>query len=261
MCVSMLFRAISWHAILRAALPAMHPRLADAWQGTAVGVLMSATLPARLGEPSRALIVARRLGRPREALPVVIGTLVSQTLLNVLALVVLGIVMFSTVGLFAGKEQALIWYAAAPVAVVALVLLAPALVRSGLPSRSARVARWLRMARAAATRVRHGLIVFRAPAARHRGRDDAAHGVVPAAAELLRADDRARARPRRRRPRRGRGGAVRGQRLRRAAADAVEHRRLPGRVRARPQPRLRRRATRTRSPTGSSSRPSRSPPP
>ena len=30
---------------------------------------MSATLPARLGEPSRALIVARRLGRPREALP------------------------------------------------------------------------------------------------------------------------------------------------------------------------------------------------
>ena len=163
MCVSMFFRAISWHAILRAALPAMHPRLADAWQGTAVGVLMSATLPARLGEPSRALIVARRLGRPREALPVVVGTLVSQTLLNVLALVVLGIVMFSTVGLFAGKEQALIWYAAAPVAVVALVLLAPALVRSGLPSRSARVARWMRMARAAATRVRHGLIVFRRP--------------------------------------------------------------------------------------------------
>ena len=163
MCVSMLFRAVSWHAILRAALPDMRPRLADAWQGTAVGVLMSATLPARLGEPSRALIVARRLGRPREALPVVVGTLVSQTLLNVLALVILGVVMFSTVGLFAGKEQALIWYAAAPVAVVALVLLAPALVRSGLPSRSARVARWMRMARAAATRVRHGLIVFRRP--------------------------------------------------------------------------------------------------
>ena len=36
------------------------------FQGTTIGVLMSATLPARLGEPSRALIVARRLGRPRE---------------------------------------------------------------------------------------------------------------------------------------------------------------------------------------------------
>ncbi len=124
---------------------------------------MSATLPARLGEPSRALIVARRLGRPREALPVVIGTLVSQTLLNVVALVILGIVMFSTVGLFAGREQALLWYAAAPFVVLVLVLVAPALVRSGLPKRSARVARWMRQARAGATRVRRGLIVFRRP--------------------------------------------------------------------------------------------------
>ena len=163
MCVSMLFRAVSWHAILRAALPDLRPRFTDAWQGTTVGVLMSATLPARLGEPSRALIVARRLGRPREALPVVIGTLVSQTLLNVLALVILGAVMFSTVGLFAGREQALLWYAAAPFVVLLLVLVAPALVRSGLPKRSARVARWMRQGRAAATRVRRGLIVFRRP--------------------------------------------------------------------------------------------------
>ena len=41
----------------------------DAMQGTFIGVLMSATLPARLGEPSRALIVARRVGRARETLP------------------------------------------------------------------------------------------------------------------------------------------------------------------------------------------------
>ena len=163
MCLAMVFRAVSWHAILKAALPETRPRLTDAWQGTAVGVLMSATLPARLGEPSRALIVARRLGRPREALPVVIGTLVSQTLLNVLALVILGSVVFSTVGLFAGREQALIWYAIAPIVVLLLVLVAPALVRSGLPKRSARVARWMRQARAGATRVRHGLIVFRRP--------------------------------------------------------------------------------------------------
>ena len=46
-----------------AALPEALPRLVDAIQGTTIGVLMSATLPARLGEPSRALIVARRLGR------------------------------------------------------------------------------------------------------------------------------------------------------------------------------------------------------
>ena len=163
MCASMVFRAVSWHAILKAALPDSRPRFTDAWQGTAVGVLMSATLPARLGEPSRALIVARRLGRPREALPVVVGTLVSQTLLNVVALVILGAVMFSTVGLFAGRQQALVWYALAPVAVLALVLIAPALVRSGLPRRSARVGRWMRQGRAATTRVRRGLVVFRRP--------------------------------------------------------------------------------------------------
>ena len=147
MCASMIFRAVAWHAILKAALPAMRPRLVDAIQGTTIGVLMSATLPARLGEPSRALIVARRLGRPREALPVVLGTLVSQTLLNLLALVILGAVMFSTVGLFAGRQQALLWYAVAPIAIVLLVLATPALLRSGLPSRSARVHRWLQQAR------------------------------------------------------------------------------------------------------------------
>jgi phosphatidylinositol alpha-mannosyltransferase len=163
MCASMVARAVAWHAILRAALPEARPRLVDAMQGTTIGVLMSATLPARLGEPSRALIVARRLGRPREQLPAVLGTLVSQTLLNILALVALGGVMFTTVGLFAGRQQALLWYAFAPVAVLLLVLVAPALLRSGVPSRSARVHRWLAQARGALARVRSGLEVFRRP--------------------------------------------------------------------------------------------------
>jgi phosphatidyl-myo-inositol alpha-mannosyltransferase len=163
MCFSMVLRAVAWRAILAAALPAARPRFRDAFQGTTIGVLMSATLPARLGEPSRALIVARRLGRPREHLPVVLGTLVSQTLLNVVALVVLGAVMFATVGLFAGRQQALLWYAAAPVVALCAVLVAPALLRSGLPSRSARVGRFLAQSRGALTRVRRGLIVFRRP--------------------------------------------------------------------------------------------------
>jgi phosphatidylinositol alpha-mannosyltransferase len=163
MCLSMVMRAVAWRAILAAALPAARPRFRDAFQGTTIGVLMSATLPARLGEPSRALIVARRLGRPREHLPVVLGTVVSQTLLNVFALVVLGAVMFATVGLFAGRQQALLWYAAAPIVLLLGVLLAPVLLRSGLPSRSARVGRLLGQARAALTSVRRGLIVFRRP--------------------------------------------------------------------------------------------------
>jgi len=156
-------RAVAWHAILRAALSDLRPRLVDALQGTTIGVLMSATLPARLGEPSRALVVARRLGRPRDALPAVLGTMVSQTLLNLLALVILGAVMFATVGLFAGRQQALIWHAVAPFAVLCAVLVAPALLRSGRPSRSARVQRWLAQCRRALTGVRSGLSVFRRP--------------------------------------------------------------------------------------------------
>ncbi|CAA9461521.1 MAG: hypothetical protein AVDCRST_MAG38-118, partial [uncultured Solirubrobacteraceae bacterium] len=163
MCLSMGLRAVSWHAILRAAAPEAGPRLADAFQGTAIGVLMSATLPARLGEPSRALIVARRLGDARGRLPVVLGTLVSQTLLNLLALIILGVVMLTTVGLFAGRQQALLWYSVAPFAVLCAVLVAPALLRSGLPSRSARVAGWVAAARGALARVRWGLRVFRSP--------------------------------------------------------------------------------------------------
>ena len=163
MVAAMVLRAVAWHAILRAALPEARPRFIDALQGTSIGVLMSATLPARLGEPSRALIVARRLGRPREHLPAVLGTLVSQTLLNIVALAILGGIMFQTVGLFAGRQQALVWYAVAPFIVLCAVLVAPALLRSGLPSRSERVHRWLVTARAELTRVRTGLAVFRRP--------------------------------------------------------------------------------------------------
>ena len=163
MCASMVFRAVSWHAILKAALPDARPRLLDAFQGITIGVLMSATLPARLGEPSRALVVSRRLGRARDRLPVVLGTLVSQTLINMLALVLLGIVMFTTIGLFAGDQRALVWYAMAPVGVLVAVLVAPALLRSGLPTRSQRVTRWLAQGREALARVRSGLIVFTRP--------------------------------------------------------------------------------------------------
>jgi phosphatidylinositol alpha-mannosyltransferase len=161
MCASMIFRAVSWHAILKAALPEAGPRFTDAWQGTAVGVLMSATLPARLGEPSRALIVARRLGRPREALPVVDRHARVADAAQRRRLMILGGVMFSTIGLFAGRQQALVWYALAPLAVLALVLAAPALARSGLATALRARGRWMREARASAARVRHGLVVFR----------------------------------------------------------------------------------------------------
>jgi phosphatidyl-myo-inositol alpha-mannosyltransferase len=163
MCASMLIRAEAWHAILRAALPGTRVRRRDTARGTMIGVLMSATLPARLGEPSRALIVARRLGRMRDRFPVVLGSLVSQTLLNILALSVLGTVMFATVGIFRGGEDALVIATIVPVVLLALVVSAPWLLRRGRPSRFQRVQQAAALARQAMVQVRRGLQVFRKP--------------------------------------------------------------------------------------------------
>ena len=163
MCASMLLRSEAWHAILRAALPGTRVRRRDTARGTMIGVLMSATLPARLGEPSRALIVARRLGRVRDRFPIVLGTLVSQTLLNILALIVLGSVMFATVGLFQGNEDAIVLATIAPVVLLALVFLAPWLLRRGRPTRFQRLAEAAGAVRRALVQVRSGLEVFRKP--------------------------------------------------------------------------------------------------
>jgi phosphatidylinositol alpha-mannosyltransferase len=163
MCLSMAVRGLAWYQILRAALPGVRVRRSDALQGTFIGVLMSATLPARLGEPSRALIVARRLGRPRDRLPVVLGSIVSQAMLNIVALVILGIVMFSSVNYFSGHHGALLAFTITPVAILAGVLIAPTLLRSGVPSRSRRVQAFVRQARNAMAQVRAGLRVFRDP--------------------------------------------------------------------------------------------------
>ncbi|HWI21768.1 MAG TPA: lysylphosphatidylglycerol synthase domain-containing protein [Baekduia sp.] len=156
MCVSMVLRAVSWHAILRAVLPEARPRFMDALQGTTIGVLMSAALPARLGEPARAMIVARRLGRPRVYLPKVIGTIVSQALLNILALVILGLIVLQTVDYFDGRGGGLWLFTALPVAVVLAVLVAPGLIRG---ERFTIVTKM----RQALSHVRGGLIVFRQP--------------------------------------------------------------------------------------------------
>ncbi|HEY2652710.1 MAG TPA: flippase-like domain-containing protein [Solirubrobacteraceae bacterium] len=163
MCGAMAMRGFSWFAILKAALPRARIRLSDAMQGTFIGVLMSSTLPARLGEPSRALVVARRTGRPREYFPVVLGTVVSQTLLNLLALLVLGVIMFSSVDFFSGHQEALLVVAIVPVVLLVLLLGAPAVLRSDAARRFVRLQSAAAQVRAAITRVRDGLAVFRRP--------------------------------------------------------------------------------------------------
>jgi phosphatidylinositol alpha-mannosyltransferase len=163
MCVAMFVRALAWHAILVVAPTWRRAKRRDAMQGTFIGVLMSSTLPARLGEPSRALIVARRLGRARETLPVVLGTMVSQTLLNLLALLILGCVTLSSVSVLDGHDRALLLIALAPLAALLIVLLAPVLIPRAAVSRSRRLQALLGGLRDVLLRLRDGLRVFRRP--------------------------------------------------------------------------------------------------
>jgi phosphatidylinositol alpha-mannosyltransferase len=160
MALSLFFRAASWYAIVRAALPNRPVRRRDVTSATMIGVLMSATLPARLGEPARAMTLARRIGRMRETFPVLLGTLVSQTVLNIVALALLGTIIVSSTDLFHSSTQKLFVFSFVPLALLLVVLIAPVLMRRNGNGRFARIGTALHRA---LLQVRAGLAVFRQP--------------------------------------------------------------------------------------------------
>jgi phosphatidylinositol alpha-mannosyltransferase len=171
MALSLFFRAASWYWIVRAALPHRPVRRRDVTSATMIGVLMSATLPARLGEPARALSLARRTGRMRETFPVLLGTVVSQTVLNLCSLALLGVIIVSTTDLFHSSTQKLFVFSFVPLALLLLVLVGSPLMRRNGNGRLARLGATMH---AALVQVRAGLRVFRQPR----------RGAVAAAAQL-----------------------------------------------------------------------------
>jgi phosphatidyl-myo-inositol alpha-mannosyltransferase len=107
--------------------------------------------------------VARRTGNPRQNFPVVLGTLVSQTILNVVALLILAGIMFSSVDIFQGHESALLAVAITPFVLLLVIAVLPTLLRHRATRRFRRVQAIARQAHTAVTRVRDGLKVFRNP--------------------------------------------------------------------------------------------------
>ena len=164
MALSMFLRSVSWHVILSVALPDRTLSWMATLRATAIGVLMSTTLPARLGEPARAIVISRRAGNPRETMPAVVGTLVSQTVINVFALVLLGLVAFSSVPIFERNHGALVVFAIGPALLLLAVLALPVVLKAGA-SGSSRVRAVMGPLRTAAQRVRSGLKVFLKPRA------------------------------------------------------------------------------------------------
>jgi phosphatidyl-myo-inositol alpha-mannosyltransferase len=160
MALSLFFRAASWYGIVRAALPGRSVRRRDVTSATMIGVLMSATLPARLGEPARAMTLARRTGRMRETFPVLLGTLVSQTLFNIVALAMLGAIIVSTTDLFHSSTEKLFAFSLVPLVLLLFVLVGPMLMRRNGNGRLARAGAAVQQA---LLQVRAGLAVLREP--------------------------------------------------------------------------------------------------
>jgi phosphatidylinositol alpha-mannosyltransferase len=160
MMASLFLRAVSWLEIARAALPRARLRRRDVTSATMVGVLMSATLPARVGEPARAMVLARRTGRMRETFPVLLGTLVSQTVLNLVAIVLLGVIIVTSTDLFHSSSEKLFIVSSIPLIALIAVALAPAVMRQ---AGRGRVGRVISSIRGALLKVRQGLRVFRDP--------------------------------------------------------------------------------------------------
>ena len=106
------------------------------------------------------MIISRRIGRFRETFPVLLGTLVSQTVLNIFALVLLGAVIVTSTDLFHRNSEHLFVISFVPALLLLAVIVAPALVRR---SGRGRVARLAGMVRDALVRVRFGLAIFRDP--------------------------------------------------------------------------------------------------
>jgi phosphatidylinositol alpha-mannosyltransferase len=176
MGLSLVMRSISWHQVLRAALPDVRIPWPAVVRATMIGVMGSAVFPGRIGEPTRVLVLARHLEGPnRRLLPVIAGTVFSQTLINLLALGALLGVTFTSVPISSGDTAGIVIALAVPLAVVAFVVFAPRVLSRAAGSGAPRVAR----AAAATTRLlelaRRGLIVFARP------RD----GLIAVAAQLV----------------------------------------------------------------------------
>jgi phosphatidylinositol alpha-mannosyltransferase len=175
MMLSLVMRAVSWHEVLSAALPDEEIRWPPVIRATMIGVMGSAVFPGRIGEAARVLVFSRHLqGRSRTNIPVVAGTVFSQTLINLFALGILGVATFSSVSAFRGHETGLAFGLVVALAIVAVVVAGPRVLSLGQRSRHERVVRVSTGLARLLALARQGLVVFARPR----------HGVAAIAAQL-----------------------------------------------------------------------------
>ena len=158
--LSMFLRAASWQAVLRAALPDMRIPSLVVVRATTIGVLASALIPGRVGEPVRAYLVARRAGDTARRFPLILGTVFAQTLINPIALAVLAAITIASLAILRGHATALIAAAIVPLALVAVIVAGPTLLTRASRSHHAHFSRAVRWLSDQIVQVRRGLRVF-----------------------------------------------------------------------------------------------------
>jgi len=171
MSVSLIVRAECWYVILRSALASARISRLVAVRATMIGVMVSATLPGRLGEPARVFVVARRAGDTRNCIGLVTGTVFAQTLLNVATMGALASLLVASVALFRDSAWAIVLAAALPIVVIAVVLAGPGLLERAARSRTTILGRAAAFVRREIEQTRKGLRVFSRPR-------DAVHAVA-----------------------------------------------------------------------------------
>ncbi len=165
MALAFLARGESWFAVIRAAVPGTHLGRAVVNRGIMIGMIGSTVAPGRLGEAARALVVARRLGDPSRNIALVLGTVISQTLINLLALGILAVVTLLGAAISGARAGAIIGVVGVPAVIVGIVLLGPRALRRASRSKVG----WLRTTAGwIAHQLEHfrlGLVVFKQPRA------------------------------------------------------------------------------------------------
>lgn len=167
MALAFFARAESWYAVLGAAVSgkAYERRLdrGTVWRALMIGMAGSALLPGRLGEGIRTWVVARRLGAPSRSFAVVLGTVVSQAFLNLLALGILAVAAVLDSALAEARVEAIAAAVVLPAALIAVIFAGPPLLHRLGNMRVRGVCSAARWISEQLVRGREGLAVFRKP--------------------------------------------------------------------------------------------------
>lgn len=163
MAAAFIGRGEAWFVGVRTALPGATVGRLAVTRALLIGMATSSVTPGRVGEVLRAWVLARRLGSTGDYLALVAGTLVVQTLLNVIALAILSVIAVTGA---TGSHSVLAISAGSillPIGLVGLLMVAPAVLARLDRSRSVPLRRAIDWLASQTARARRGLTVLRRP--------------------------------------------------------------------------------------------------